>query len=171
MLKAKCPKCKKINDIILNYEDLSDDLKNVFTIVICKFCNKKILVRKESEYVICANCKSTLLIEKDYKYSPPIEYANLTPYEYYLLLAKENSFNPYFFPIDSPYFLEPNFEKKINNQEIQHINYNNKGYKTIKEDNGTDHLYQTVKHNEMNITKQFLNNNNNKKFNTISNFK
>jgi len=141
--------------------------------VICKFCNKKILIRKESEYVICANCKNTILVEKDYRYTPPIEYANLTPHEYYLLLAKENSFNPYLFPVNSPFFLEPNFEKNYNQQNFyqQNNNINNKGYKTMKEDNGTDHLYQTVKNNEMNITKRFIENESNKKFNTISNFK
>ena len=121
------------------------------------------MIRKESQYVICANCKSTLLIEKDvYDIRPP-EYYNLTPKEYYLLLAKENSFNPYQFPENSEFYLEPEFERKIVDERLK-INDNQKEYKTFfHPDNGYDHLFQTVRRNEMYVSDKFLYKNNKKK--------
>jgi hypothetical protein len=115
------------------------------------------MIRTESQYVICANCKSTLLIEKDvYDIRPP-EYYNLTPKEYYLLLAKENAFNPYQMPQDSEYYLEPEFERKLVDERFQ-IEENKREYKTFFDpDNGYDHLFQTVKNNQMYVTDNFLN--------------
>lgn len=133
----------------------------MFTIVVCKVCGRKILIRKESEYVICANCKSTLLVEKDALNEIPIEYNNLSANEYYLLLAKENSFNPYLFPVNSEYYLEPNFEKKY--AEERKKNQIKKKERMTHLNDGYDHLMETIRSNEMTITNKFINtiNNNN----------
>ena len=89
------------------------DLWRDFISVVCNDCGKRLILKKESNYVVCTNCKSTILIEKDVVGSVPVEYSNLTSKEYYLLLTKEKSFNPYLFPKDSKYNLEPDFEKKL----------------------------------------------------------
>ena len=82
---------------------------------------------------------------------------NLTANEYYLLLAKENSFNPYLFPVNSEYYLEPSFEKK-------YLEEKNKGTfhktKRTKYNDGYDHLMETVRENEMKITNKFVKTNN-----------
>ena len=87
----------------------------------------------------------------------PLEYGNLTANEYYLLLAKENSFNPYLFPVNSEYYLEPSFEKK-------YLEEKNKGTfhktKRTKYNDGYDHLMETVRENEMKITNKFVKTNN-----------
>ena len=121
------------------------------------------MIRSESQYVICANCKSTLLIEKDVYDIRPLEYSNLTPQEYYLLLAKENSFNPYQMPPDSQYYLEPEFERKLVDERFK-IEENKHEYNTFfHPDNGYDHLFQTVKNNQMFVTDNFLNKKNKNK--------
>lgn len=160
MEKAKCPTCKAVNDIVLTYADLSDDLRSILIVVKCGVCGRRLLTRRESEYVLCANCKSTVLVEKNYTGFVPEEYNNLTPMEYYLLLAKENSFNPYLFPVNSPYYLEPDFEKKASEQqeskEMLGSYYGEvKGNKLFGD--GNEHLFQTVRSNQMNITTKYLN--------------
>ena len=110
---------------------------------------------------MCSNCKSTILIEKDVVGSVPPEYSNLTPSEYFLLLSKEKSFNPYLFPKESEYYLEPDFEKKLKEtregifeKENNMTNYigNNDGYY----EKGEEHLYKTVKQNENTIKTKYL---------------
>ena len=71
------------------------DLWNDFITVVCNECGKKLILKKESNYAVCSNCKSTILIDKDVVGSVPIEYSNLTSKEYYLLLTKAKSFNPF----------------------------------------------------------------------------
>ena len=83
------------------------DLWRDFISVVCNDCGKRLILKKESNYVVCTNCKITILIEKDVVGSVPVEYSNLTPKEYYLLLTKEKSFNPYLFPKDSKYNGKP----------------------------------------------------------------
>ena len=134
--------------------------------MICNECGKKLIVKKESNYVICTNCKSTILIEKDVVGNVPVEYSNLTPKEYYLLLSKAKSFNPYLYPKGSKYNLEPDFEKKLKetkvgifenedeyeqeiNNEDNNNNYNiNNALEYYLDNNGDEHLYQTVNQNE-----------------------
>ena len=139
-----------------------------FISVICNECGKKLILKKESTYVVCTNCKSTILIDKDVVGNVPIEYSNLTPKEYYLLLTKEKSFNPYLFPKGSKYNLEPDFEKKlketkisifdeeneqeINNNDDNEIN-NNKEY--FLGENGDEQLHQTIKENENQIKTKY----------------
>ena len=109
------------------------------------------------------------MIDKDVVGNVPIEYSNLTPKEYYLLLTKEKSFNPYLFPKGSKYNLEPDFEKKlketkisifdqeneqeINNSDDNEIN-NNKEY--FLGENGDEQLYQTIKENENQIKTKYI---------------
>ena len=113
--------------------------------------------------MVCSNCKSTILIEKDVVGNVPPEYSNLTAKEYFLLLSKEKSFNPYMFPIDSQYYLEPDFEKKLketregifdNENEIQ-IDENEDNGNNFNE-KGDEHLYKTVKQNEKTIKTKYL---------------
>ena len=142
--------CKKEN--IISPQNEIMNLDQNFITVCCKNCGKMIIVKKESEYVVCSFCKSTIIVERDVLCEVPPEYSNLTPNEYYLLLAKENSFNPYLFPEDSPYYLEPNFEKNIKGhigEEEENEEYNFK-------ESGDEHLYQTVKKNETNIKTKYL---------------
>ena len=104
------------------------------------------------------------MIEKDVVGNVPVEYSNLTPKEYYLLLSKAKSFNPYLYPKGSKYNLEPDFEKKlketkvgifenedeneqgVNNEDNNNINNNALEY--YLDNNGDEHLYQTVNQNE-----------------------
>ena len=125
-------------------------------------------MKKESNYVVCSNCKSTILIEKDVVGNVPIEYSNLTAKEYYLLLSKEKSFNPYLFPKGSKYNLEPDFEKKLKetrigifeneneediNNEVDKNENNNIEY--YLNGSGDEHLYQTVNQNENKIKTKY----------------
>ena len=127
-------------------------------------------MKKESNYVVCSNCKSTILIEKDVVGNVPIEYSNLTAKEYYLLLSKEKSFNPYLFPKGSKYNLEPDFEKKLKetrigifeNENEQDINYeednnmdNNNNTEYYLNGNGDEYLYKTVNQNENKIKTKY----------------
>ena len=158
--KGMCPICKKVN--IINPNNEISDLFGDFITVQCKECGKKSIIKKESEYVICSNCKSTILVEKDVVGNVPVEYSNLTPKEFYLLLSKEKSFNPYFFPDDSPYHLEPHFEKTLKDTRIgfSEIDNINPPMIILNEDtinhnsllkSGEELLYKTVKENEKSI--------------------
>ena len=135
------------------------------------------ILKKESNYAVCSNCKSTILIDKDVVGSVPIEYSNLTSKEYYLLLTKAKSFNPYLYPKGSKYNLEPDFEKKlketkigifenenenenegeINNEDINNNNNNNinNALEYYLDNNGDEHLYQTVIQNENQIKTKY----------------
>ena len=88
----------------------------------------------------------------------PPEYSNLTPTEYYLLLSKEKSFNPYLFPKDSPYHLEPHFEKTL--KETREGIFDNENDNIVDEyhfkETGDEHLYKTVKQNEKTIKTKYL---------------
>ena len=142
------------------------DLWRDFITVVCNECGKKLILKKESNYVVCPKCKSTILIDKDVVGNVPLEYSNLTAKEYNLLLAKEMSFNPYLFPKDSKYNLEPDFEKKLketrigifDNENEEDINEDNKinenkGY--YLDENGDEQLFQTVKENDHKIRTKF----------------
>lgn len=142
----------------MTFPDLSDELKDVLTVVQCHLCKRKILIRRESEYVVCANCKSTILVEKDVINETPPEYSNLTPREFYLLMAKENSFNPYLFPVNSSYYLEPDFEKKLHELKNKDSQQNTtKKQRKIGHDDGYEHLFDQVNKNQMAITNKFMN--------------
>ena len=94
------------------------------------------ILKKESNYAICSNCKSTILIQKDVVGNVPIEYSNLTAKEYYILLTKEKSFNPYLFPKGSKYNLEPYFEKKLKETKISMFeNENEQDFEQVNNDN------------------------------------
>ena len=119
------------------------------------------MVKKESIYVVCSNCKSTILIEKDVIGNVPPEYSNLTANEYFLLLSKERSFNPYLFPRDSPYYLEPDFEKTLKETRIgifenENNYYNNQNDEMEFKELADENLYRTVKQNENTIRTKYL---------------
>ena len=78
-----------------------------------------------------------------------------------MLLSKEKSFNPYLFPKDSQYYLEPDFEKKLKetkevifNNEINDNEYIYNDY--FPQEKGEEHLYKTVKQNEKTIKTKYL---------------
>ena len=154
--KGLCPVCKKEN-IIIPSNEISDLWKDFITVV-CNECGKRLIVKKESEYVVCTRCKSTIIIEKQVVGNVPPEYSNLTPTEYYLLLSKEKSFNPYLFPKDSPYHLEPHFEKTL--KETREGIFDNENDNIVDEyhfkETGDEHLYKTVKQNEKTIKTKYL---------------
>ena len=114
--------------------------------------------------MVCTNCKSTILIEKDVVGNVPPEYSNLTPKEYFLLLSKEKSFNPYLFPKDSKYYLEPDFEKKLKETREGIFDNENNNFNENEEDDyyyrtkekRDEHLYKTVKQNEKAIKTKYL---------------
>ena len=127
---------------------------------------KKLILKKESNYVVCPQCKSTILIDKDVVGNVPLEYSNLTAKEYNLLLTKEMSFNPYLFPKDSKYNLEPDFEKKLKetrigifeneNEEDINEDYNiNENKEYYLDENGDEQLFQTVKENAHKIRTKY----------------
>ena len=136
------------------------DLWRDFITVVCNECGKKLILKKESNYVVCPQCKSTILIDKDVVGNVPLEYSNLTAKEYNLLLTKEMSFNPYLFPKDSKYNLEPDFEKKLKetrigifeNENEEDINENKEYY---LDENGDEQLFQTVKENAHKIRTKY----------------
>ena len=142
------------------------DLWRDFITVICNECGKKLILKKESNYVVCPQCKSTILIDKDVVGNVPLEYSNLTAKEYNLLLTKEMSFNPYLFPKDSKYNLEPDFEKKLKetrigifeneNEEDINEDYNiNENKEYYLDENGDEQLFQTVKENAHKIRTKY----------------
>ena len=142
------------------------DLWRDFITVVCNECGKKLILKKESNYVVCPKCKSTILIDKDVVGSVPVEYSNLTAKEYNLLLTKEMSFNPYLFPKDSKYNLEPDFEKKLKetrigifeneNEEDINEDYNiNENKEYYLDENGDEQLFQTVKENAHKIRTKY----------------
>ena len=127
---------------------------------------KKLILKKESNYVVCPQCKSTILIDKDVVGNVPLEYSNLTAKEYNLLLTKEMSFNPYLFPKDSKYNLEPDFEKKLketrigifdneNEGDINEDNNINENKEYYLDENGDEQLFQTVKENAHKIRTKY----------------
>ena len=115
------------------------------------------MINKESKYVICSNCKSTINVNQD-TLEDFSEYNNLSTEDFYLLLAKENSFNPFLYPINSPFFLEKNFEKLLEEKRERIANWKDPLFYK-----GDEYLYQTVKNNEMNITQKYISGNNFKK--------
>ena len=142
------------------------DLWRDFITVVCNECGKKLILKKESNYVVCPRCKSTILIDKDVVGSVPVEYSNLTAKEYNLLLTKEMSFNPYLFPKGSKYNLEPDFEKKLKetrigifeneNEEDINEDYNiNENKEYYLDENGDEQLFQTVKENANKIKTKY----------------
>ena len=142
------------------------DLWRDFITVVCNECGKKLILKKESNYVVCPQCKSTILIDKDVVGNVPLEYSNLTAKEYNLLLTKEMSFNPYLFPKDSKYNLEPDFEKKLketrigifdneNEEDINEDNNISENKEYYLDENGDEQLFQTVKENAHKIRTKY----------------
>ena len=142
------------------------DLWRDFITVVCNECGKKLILKKESNYVVCPKCKSTILIDKDVVGNVPLEYSNLTAKEYNLLLTKEMSFNPYLFPKSSKYNLEPDFEKKLketrigifdneNEEDINEDNNINENKEYYLDENGDEQLFQTVKENAHKIRTKY----------------
>ena len=161
-----CPICKKEN-IIEKKNELVDFWYDFITVV-CNECGKKLILKKESNYCVCTKCKSTILIQKDVVGNVPIEYSNLTAKEYFILLSKEKSFNPYLFPKGSKYNLEPDFEKKLKETKIgifdneNEQDFNDEDNNEINDDteyfldnNGDEHLFQTIKENANKISTKY----------------
>ena len=78
-----------------------------------------------------------------------------------MLLSKEKSFNPYLFPKDSQYYLEPDFEKKLKETkegifDDEMNSYGNDDNDYFPKEKGEEHLYKTVKQNENTIKTKYL---------------
>ena len=95
LFKGKCPVCKEVNDIILTFADLIDELRSFLLLMKCYQCGQKLLIKKDSEFIICSHCKSTILVDKDLCQELG-DSIYLSPEELYLLLKNENSFKSLF---------------------------------------------------------------------------
>lgn len=120
--KVKCPICFKTNIIPpQKVKDLDLKLDELCVLqymsVVCGSCKYKMKTKKESDYVICGRCKKAVVVVKDVPYSPS-GYPSITKEEYSLLKVKGKVFNPYRIPEDSPFWLEPYFEKKIKQNSL-----------------------------------------------------
>ena len=78
-------------------------------------------------------------------------------------MSKEKSFNPYLFPKDSPYHLQPDFEKTLKETRVgifenedNYYNNNNESDENKLRESGDEHLYKTVKQNEKTIKTKYL---------------
>lgn len=157
--EGKCPQCKEVNEIFLEYANLPDELKEVFTVIKCIKCKTKIITSKVSDYVVCKNCKSTLIIEKEAINKPPgFEY--MTDMEYFLLLAKLYSFNPYLMPFYSNYYLQPGFEKEAVQSHKTKFTFNEEEFKKRKMARAANdtysHLIDVINKNEIDIKTKYI---------------
>ena len=78
----------------------------------CSSCGKKLLIKKDSEYVICSHCRSTIVIDKDLCQELE-DSIDLSPEELYLLLENGNNYNPYLIPENLYNFIKENYEKLL----------------------------------------------------------
>ena len=154
IFKGRCPICKEINDIILTFADLVDELRSFLSMMNCYECGQKLLIKKDSEFIICSNCKRTIVVNKDLCQEIYEDSFNLTPEELYLLLKNENSFNPYLIPENLYNFIKENYEKLIRDKKEKKY-----GQKNPLFYNGDEHLFHVVKQNQMNLTKKYINKN------------
>ena len=151
LFKGKCPICKEINDIILTFSDLIDELRSFLLLTNCYQCGQKLLIKKDSEFIICSNCKSTIVIDKD-SCQELGDSIYLSPEELYLLLKNENSFNPYLIPENLYNFIKENYEKLLRQKKETKFDQRNPLLHS-----GDEHLFHVVKQNQMNITQKYIN--------------
>ena len=119
----------------------------------CSSCGKKLLIKKDSEYVICSHCRSTIVIDKDLCQELE-DSIDLSPEELYLLLEDGNNYNPYLIPENLYNFIKENYEKLL--KERKKEKYDEKNPLLFS---GDEHLFHVVKQNEMNITQKYINSN------------
>ena len=119
----------------------------------CSSCGKKLLIKKDSEYVICSHCRSTIVIDKDLCQELE-DSIDLSPGELYLLLEDGNNYNPYLIPENLYNFIKENYEKLL--KERKKEKYDEKNPLLFS---GDEHLFHVVKQNEMNITQKYINSN------------
>ena len=153
MFKGKCPICHEVNDIILTFSDLIDELRTFLLLTECSICGQTLLINKGSEYVICSKCKNTIVINIDYCRELG-ESFYLSPEELYLLLENQNIFNPYLIPENLHKYIKDFYEKALKQKKLIKIDAKNPLLYS-----GDEHLFQTVKKDEMNITQKYLNKN------------
>ena len=119
----------------------------------CSSCGKKLLIKKDSQYVICSHCRSTIVIDKDLCQELE-DSIDLSPEELYLLLEDGNNYNPYLIPENLYNFIKENYEKLL--KERKKVKYDEKNPLLFS---GDEHLFHVVKQNEMNITQKYINSN------------
>ena len=119
----------------------------------CSSCGKKLLIKKDSEYVICSHCRSTIVIDKDLCQELE-DSIDLSPEELYLLLEDGNNYNPYLIPENLYNFIKENYEKLL--KERKKVKYDEKNPLLFS---GDEHLFHVVKQNEMNIKQKYINSN------------
>ena len=151
LFKGKCPVCKEVNDIILTFADLIDELRSFLLLMNCYQCGQKLLIKKDSEFIICSHCKSTILVDKDLCQELG-DSIYLSPEELYLLLKNENSFNPYLIPENLYNFIKENYEKLFKQKKEKKDDQKNPLLYS-----GDEHLFHIVKQNQMNITQKYIN--------------
>ena len=118
----------------------------------CSSCGKKLLIKKDSEYVICSHCRSTIVIDKDLCQELE-DSIDLSPGELYLLLEDGNNYNPYLIPENLYNFIKENYEKLL--KERKKEKYDEKNPLLFS---GDEHLFHVIKQNEMNITQKYISN-------------
>ena len=151
LFKGRCPVCKEVNDIILTFADLIDELRSFLLLTNCYNCGQKLLIKKDSEFIICSHCKRTIVVNKDLCQEIG-ESIYLSPEELYLLLKNENTFNPYLIPENLYNFIKENYEKLMKEKKEKKFDQKNPLLYNCDE-----HLFHVVKKNQMNITQKYLN--------------
>ena len=149
-IKGICPVCKKVNDIILNFDDLIQELKSFLVLMNCSECGHKLLFKKKSEFIICSNCKRTIVVDPFSCYEIN-EKIDLTPDELYSLIVDEKKINQKLFSDDLYEFIVKNYKRLFKEKK----DYEMKNYPLAYK--GDEHLYQFVKKNHLNITQKYFN--------------
>ena len=149
-IRGKCPVCKEVNDIILNFDDLINELRNFLTLTYCSDCGHKLLIKKNSEFIICSNCKRTIVVDPSNCFEIN-EKIDLTPDELYSLIMNEKNINPNLFSDNLYDFILKNYSRLIKEKK----DFEMKNYPLAFK--GDEHLYQFVKTNQINITQKYFN--------------
>ena len=77
---------------------------------------------------------------------------NLSPEELYLLLENKNTFNPYLIPENLYNYIKEFYEKSLKQNKEKKFDVKNPLLFS-----GDEHLFQTIKKNEMNIAQKYIN--------------
>ncbi len=139
-----------MNEIILNFDDLINELREYLTLTYCTDCGHKLLIKKASEFIICSNCTRTIAIDQSNCYEID-EQIDLTPDELYSLIINEKNINPNLFSDNLYEFILKNYGRLIKEKKDMEMKNYPLAYK------GDEHLYNFVKKNQINITQKYFN--------------
>ena len=139
-----------MNEIILNFDDLINELKEYLALTYCSLCNHKLLIKKNSEFIICSNCKRTIVVDPFNCYEIN-EKIDLKPDELYSLIINEKNINPNLFTDNLYEFILKNYNRLIKEKKDLDMKIYPLAYK------GDEHLYSHVKNNQINITQKYFN--------------